>query len=230
MLQVILNALKAKFPGVSEQVLSRIAKNLAKTAATQEQADTAVEGVTLQQVIDSYADSRATEATQTAIHNYETKHGLKDGVKIDDDGGGAPKPKPKVNEDGDDGNTPEWARALIEANKALTERMAKMEGERVTKERKQQLSEVISKLPDNLRKAYGRTPVDGLSEEEFTALLGEVTTEVSGIVNEANQKGAVFGRPNRQAGGNGGSGDLTKEQQAAIAQRNDKPADGQQPF
>lgn len=63
----ILDALKAKFPGVSESILGRIADKLAKTASTQEQVTTAVEGVTFQQVLESYGDSRATEAQQTAV-------------------------------------------------------------------------------------------------------------------------------------------------------------------
>jgi hypothetical protein len=83
----ILEALKAKFQGVSEAILNRIADKLAKTVTTAEQVATAVEGVTIQQVIESYGDSRATEAQQTAVHNYETKYGLKDGVKVDDGGG-----------------------------------------------------------------------------------------------------------------------------------------------
>ena len=82
----ILDALKAKFPGVSDSVLGRIADKLAKTATTAEQVKTAVEGVTIQQVIESYGDSRATEASNTARENavkdYESRYGLKDGVKV----------------------------------------------------------------------------------------------------------------------------------------------------
>lgn len=58
MRQQILEALKAKFVGVSEKILGRIADRLAKTATTAEEADTAVGGVTFQQVLDSYGDSR----------------------------------------------------------------------------------------------------------------------------------------------------------------------------
>ena len=57
----ILEALKAKFQGVSEAILNRIADKLAKTVTTAEQVATAVEGVTIQQVIESYGDSRATQ-------------------------------------------------------------------------------------------------------------------------------------------------------------------------
>lgn len=83
MYQEILNQLKAKFTGVSENILVRIATKLAQTNTTAEQAKATVEAYTLQQVIDGYADSRATEATQTAVSNYEKKHGLKDGVKVE---------------------------------------------------------------------------------------------------------------------------------------------------
>ena len=78
----ILDALKAKFTGVSDAILGRIADKLAKTATTAEQVATAVEGVTFQQVLESYGDSRATEAQQTAVSNYEKKHGLKDGKQV----------------------------------------------------------------------------------------------------------------------------------------------------
>lgn len=75
----ILEALKTKFQGVQASILDRVATKLAQTVTTEEQVKTAVEGVTIQQVIESYGDSRATQATSTAVHNYEAKYGLKDG-------------------------------------------------------------------------------------------------------------------------------------------------------
>lgn len=81
----ILAALKAKFSGVSADILDRIAGMLAKTVTTEEQVATAVEGVTeeLINVIEGYGDSRATGAQKTAVLNYERKYGLKDGVKVE---------------------------------------------------------------------------------------------------------------------------------------------------
>ena len=89
MKQKILEALKAKFPGVNANVLNRIADKLAKTVTTDEQITTAIAGVTKEfiEIIESYGDSRATEAQQTAVQTYETKYGLKDGQKIDNGGG-----------------------------------------------------------------------------------------------------------------------------------------------
>lgn len=229
----ILEALKAKFQGVSEAILNRIADKLAKTVTTAEQVATAVEGVTIQQVIESYGDSRATEAQQTAVHNYETKYGLKDGVKVDDGGGsqggqqGVVQTVQTQQQGGD--AIPTWAQTLIDSNKALTERLNKMDVDRTTATRKQQLQTVIEKLPEKLRKAYERTPVDGLTEEQFNTLFSEISSEVEGIVNETHVKGAVFGRPAAQNGRTNQGNELTKEQVEAISHRDNKPADGQ-PF
>lgn len=202
----ILDALKAKFPGVSEQVLSRIADKLAKTATTDEQVATAVEGVTYQQIIDGEADRRATEATQTAVSNYEKKHGLKDGQKVQ---GGEPVIEPGKGDD----ETPAWAKNLIKTTEVLATKVQAMEGEKITANRKQKLDAIINKLPENLRKPYARTPVNELTDEEFDTLTGEIQTEVDGLVKEASAKGAVFGRPV----GNGASQAGPKEASDAEA-------------
>lgn len=233
MKQQILTALKAKFVGVSDAILDRVATKLAQTVTTAEQVQTAVDGVTFQQVLESYGDSRATQATQTAVHNYETKYGLKDGVKVT-----PPETQPPVVPPvtppvtppaGGAEAVPAWAQALIDSNNSLKNELAQMKTARTTETRKQQISTLIEKLPENLRKAYSRTPVDGLTDEQFTALVGEITTEVGDIQSSIQQKGAVFGKPAAQNGGNQGA-ELTKEQVAAISQR-DGAAQGQgQPF
>lgn len=233
MKQQILTALKAKFLGVSDAILDRVATKLAQTVTTAEQVQTAVDGVTFQQVLESYGDSRATQATQTAVHNYETKYGLKDGVKVtppEQQPPVVPPVTPPVTPPaGGAEAVPAWAQALIESNNSLKNELAQMKTDRTTETRKQQISTLIEKLPENLRKAYSRTPVDGLTDEQFTALVGEITTEVGDIQSSIQQKGAVFGKPAAQNGGNQGA-ELTKEQIAAISQR-DGAAQGQgQPF
>ena len=83
MYEYILNLLKNKYLGVNDTILSRVAKKLAETAKTEDEAKTEVEGVTFQKLLDSYGDSRATEATKTAVANYEKKHNLKDGKIVE---------------------------------------------------------------------------------------------------------------------------------------------------
>lgn len=229
MKQQILTALKAKFVGVSDAILDRVATKLAQTVTTAEQVQTAVDGVTFQQVLESYGDSRATQATQTAVHNYETKYGLKDGVKVTPPETQPPVTPPVTPPTGGAETVPAWAQALIDSNNSLKNELAQMKTARTTETRKQQISTLIEKLPENLRKAYSRTPVDGLTDEQFTTLVGEITTEVGDIQSSIQQKGAVFGKPAAQNGGNQGA-ELTKEQVAAITQR-DGSAQGQgQPF
>lgn len=233
MKQQILTALKAKFVGVSDAILDRVATKLAQTVINAEQVQTAVDGVTFQQVLESYGDSRATQATQTAVHNYETKYGLKDGVKVT-----SPEQQPPVVPPvtppvtppaGGAEAVPAWAQALIESNNSLKNELAQMKTDRTTETRKQQISTLIEKLPENLRKAYSRTPVDGLTDEQFTTLVGEITTEVGDIQSSIQQKGAVFGKPAAQNGGNQGA-ELTKEQVAAISQREGSVQGQGQPF
>lgn len=207
MKQKIIAALAAKYEGVSEKILGRIAEKLAKTVTTDEEAQTAVGGVSFQQVLEAYGDSRATEAQQTAVRNYEAKYGLKDGVRKPAEGGDPdanPAPDPQPNKKADGGNEiPAWANALIESNKALNERITAMQGERVTADRKGQLAEIYSALPQSVRKAYERTPVNALSDEEFQTLKDEVAAEVAEFSKETAARGAVFGKPTVQ----GGSGD-----------------------
>lgn len=224
----ILEALTTKFPGVSASILGRIADKLAKTATTAEQVKTAVEGVTIQQVIESYGDSRATEASNTARENavkdYESRYGLKDGVKVTNNtnnGGEQPTGGSATNPTGGD-ETPAWAKALLE-------RIGRLETSKTTETRKQQLNAIIGKLPETTRKAYERLPLDKYSDEEFTTMLGEVTTEVEGIVDETQARGGVFGKPSA-TGGTTQQTELTEAQKAAIAHRDGVPASGTQPF
>lgn len=185
----ILEALKAKFVGVSEAILSKYAEKLAKKVLKEEDVATAVEGVTFQQILDSYGDSRATEASQTAVSNYEKKHGLKDGKAIE---GGAPQ---NQNQQPDD--VPAWAKALIDDNKRFKEMFESNAKERVTASRKQKLNAVIEKLPASLRKAYERTSIDTLTDEEFDTLITEVEAEVGEIGNNIQARGAVIGQPSK---------------------------------
>lgn len=227
----IIEALRNRFAGVSDAILGRIADKLAKTVTSQEQVATAVEGVTFQQVLESYGDSRATEAQQTAVRNYESKYGLKDGAKVET-GGGSPQEQqqPTQPQTGGQEQTPAWAKALIDSNKELRDELNAIKGERQTADRRQKLAEITGKLPESLRKAYDRTPVEGMTDDDFNALLTEVGTEVDGIVTESNARGAVFGKPSAVNGRAAQENGLSKEQQDAIAKRDGVAAGDQQPF
>lgn len=234
MKEKILQALKAKFQGGNANILNRIAEKLSKTVSTDEQVTTAVAGVTqeLIEIMESYGDSRATEATQTSIQNYEAKYGLKEGKPVSN--------IPTGNTNGGDTNIntiaggedamPAWVQQIIESNKMLSERLNKMDVERTTETRKKQLSSVYEKLPEALRKPYERISVDTLSDEDFTTLIGDIKTEVDGLVQTLGAKGAVFGRPATHNAGSNKGNTLTKEQEEAINVREGNTSGDAQPF
>jgi hypothetical protein len=164
---------------------------LAKTVTTEDAVQGAVDAVTFQQVIDSEADNRATQATQTAVSNYEKKHSLKEGKPVTE----GKQEKEELEKKGNDEDTPKWAKDLIESNKTLSNKLAALEGDKITTTRKQKLEAIITKLPDNLKKPYNRIAVKDMTDEEFEALTTEISTEVEGLVADVNAKGAVFSKP-----------------------------------
>ena len=215
----ILEALAAKFEGVSSAVLDRIANKLAKTITKTEDIATAVEGVTIQQIIDSYTDSRVTEASETArknaVNDYESKYGLKDGVKTVDN-----------NPQGTQGANVDATQQLMQQ---LMQRIATLESANATENRKQQLDAVISRLPEPLRKPYSRIALDTMKDEDFTAMLGEITADVETIVKESSAKGGVFGQPKAPFNVVNKT-ELTDAQKAAISHRNGAVQTDAQPF
>lgn len=231
MKEQILEALRAKFPGRSAVILGRIADKLAKTATTPEQVTTAVEGVTpeLIEVIESYGDSRATEASTTAVTNYEAKYGLREGKPTT-----TPAPTGEGNDNAPKGqadeSVPAWAVSLTERVTALQNELNRRDAERTTTGRRQALEAIYGHLPEPLRKGYERIPLDTLSDEEFTKLSADVTAEVGEIGQAFAAKGAVFSTPSAHHGGAGAQKELTKEQIEEINRRGGKPADGEQPF
>ena len=92
MKEKILAALRTKFQGVDDAILDRIATKKAEGQTDESQIPTIVEGVSFSDVLTSYGDFRAGDATQSAVRNYEKKHKLKDGKPVEN-----PDPNPKPN-------------------------------------------------------------------------------------------------------------------------------------
>ena len=173
----ILELLKTKFAGVQDSVLSRIADKLAKTALTEEQATTAVEGVTIQSVIDSYADSRVGEAANTAVANYEKKHGIKDGKTVE---GQPAEPKP-----GGDPN--DIATIVANALKPLQDKISAFENGKTTDTRRTTLENKLTeaKAPEAYKNQILKT-VDklNLSDEEFETYATEAISNAATLIQE----------------------------------------------
>lgn len=197
----ILELLKPKFEGVSETILGRIADKLAKTAKTDEDVNTLIEGVTFQQILESYGDSRATEAQQSAVANYEKKHGLKDGKSVKTE----PKTEPKAEPKTEDDDVPAWAKAIIDSNNSLKSELEAIKGEKTTNKRKSELDKVLNKAPEKIRQRYTKDfeRMSFKDDEDFNAWIGDITPDVEAITNDYNTKGGVVRRPKSGGGGNG---------------------------
>ena len=209
----LLDALKAKFVGVSDAILSRIAEKLAKTASSDEDVANLVEGVTFQQVLESYGDSRATEAQQSAVTNYEKKHGLKDGKRVEE-----PKKEEPKKEEGDD-LASQIAAAVAAAMKPLNDELAAMKSEKTAISRKERLAGILGKAPEKVRERYEKDfgRMSFKDDEDFNSWVDEITPDVEAITNDFASKGGVVPRPK----GGGGSGEAQENVhlKARIAER-----------
>ena len=210
MKQTIIDLLKTKFDGVDESILSRIAETkAAKAIKTEDEANTFVEGVTLNQLLSSYADIRSTEAQRTAVTNYEKKHGLKDGKKVSE---GNLKTLDTDNND----DMPAWAQAMLESNKKLAEQVAVMTAEKHTAARKQRLDAIINRLPERDRRGYARTSFADLSDEDFDTLLDDINNEVEETLKDNQTTGTTFRAPFHRQGGDPQKKEATKAEVDAV--------------
>lgn len=199
----IISALATRFEGVDAKILGRIADNLmaAKTLETDEDINSAVEEVTFADILKSYGDARATDASKTAVSNYEKRHGLKNGkpvVQTDDD-----------DDDDDDDNNDDDVTKVRKTNHSKTRQndgiaemlaalkeelkgelqkandsIAELRAGKVKEDRRKKLNDRIKDLKESQRKAYTRLPLESYSDEDFDKLLDEIDGEVAEIVKE----------------------------------------------
>ena len=157
------------------------------------------------------ADRRATEATKTAVENYEKKHNLKDGKPSSSETPSSPAVEPSKAEE-----APAWAKALIESNQALQAKVDALEKGKATDGRKAVFDQMVAKLPDSLRVAYSRTSYQDLSDEAFDKLRGEIEKEIDDIVKDHKAKGATFSPRASDSGKTSDSDEASKEDVEAV--------------
>jgi len=194
---LIIEGLKAKFPGISNSIITGIADKLAKTATTEEEATTATEGVTFQTVL----DFQATSVSLTAKLNYEKKHNLKDGKPIE---AGDDKSDPAKKPDGEPEIETAKEKAAREKYEKLEARLNQMDGDKVATSRKKQLDAAIAKgdaaFKARYEKSLGRMTFK--DDEDFNSFLTEVQADTEAFVAAAALGGSTFKRP---MGGGGGT-------------------------
>lgn len=203
MFELILKALQTKYNGVDEKTLNRIAKKLEKTVTKEEDVQTAVDGVTLQDLMDSFADERANQASKTAVANYEKKHNLKDGKPVEDGGGNKGGNGGNGGEDDPMKDAPEWAKAIVASNQAMAEKLAAYEAKELGTSRKGKLTDLLKESPESVRKMYEANfdQMQFADDAAFDGWLEAQKPVIESLTNDFKAKGGVVHRP--MGGGNG---------------------------
>ena len=154
MKEKILAALKTKFVGVDDAILSRIAEKKASGVTDESQIPTIVEGVSFQDVVTSYGDFRAGDASNSAIKNYEKKHNLKDGKTLEEPGK-EPNKEPEKEPNPNDMATI-IANAVNAAVKPLSDKLSILESEKSQATRNDQILAKAKEygIPESQAKRY----------------------------------------------------------------------------
>lgn len=191
MKEKLLAALKTKFSGVQDAILNRVADKLSKTVTTDDQVQTAVDGVTFQNVLESYGDSRATEATTSSVLNYEKKHNLKDGKVVTVPPANEP-PKP-------DDDAPAWAKAMMKQNEELAAKVANFEKKGTTDVLIAKVQKNLSdkKIPASFLK--GRA-IEIESEDQIDTVTKQFEDDYSSFRQELVNTGTVVDVPANSVG------------------------------
>ena len=145
-LEQILAGLQQKFAGVDTAILTRIATKKAEGVTDETKVNSIIEGISFSDVLNSYGDFRAGDASKTAVTNYEKKHNLKDGKPVET----TTTTKTEENKDG----VPAWAQALIDSNKSLLTEVSTLKQEKAQATRQEQILAKAKEygIPENYAK------------------------------------------------------------------------------
>lgn len=149
-IEQILAALQQKFSGVDTAILSRIANKKGEGVTDESKVNSIVEGISFQDVLNSYGDFRADGAASTAVKNYERKYNLKDGKAVDE-----PKPTSAPT------NKPQdiaklIAEAVSAAVSPLSDKLTQFEAAKARETRGEQILAKAKEygIPDTIAKRY----------------------------------------------------------------------------
>lgn len=153
-LEQILAGLQQKFTGVDTAILTRIATKKAEGVTDETKVNSIVEGISFSDVLNSYGDFRAGDATRTSVLNYEKRYNLKDGKPIENPNPN-PNPNPKPEDKPDDMATI-IANAVNAAVKPLSDKLAQFETEKLQATRQEQIMAKAKEygVPETFAKRY----------------------------------------------------------------------------
>ncbi|MEI6053700.1 MAG: hypothetical protein WCQ44_13425, partial [Opitutaceae bacterium] len=90
---------------------------------------------------------------------------------------------------------PAWAKAIIDQNKSLADKLQAIEGGKVTTERITKLRAELTGAPENLIGRFEKDMPKDMTDEQFTAWMAEVKTDVEPIITALVQRSVTFNPP-----------------------------------
>lgn len=211
MFDKILKELKTKYAnlGLSETILKAKAKQIEKAVKTEEEIADAVAGVEDDLAIfQSFADQNRTLAKEIA--DLKKEKGADPKPEPTDPKPEDPKPTPTGND------VPEWAKALIESNKTLTENLSKIQQKEAQQTTVQQLQAKFTelKIPQSFQKLI---PMDKVftTPEEMEAFVTEQKANYDVIAQEFGNA-ALAGVPKPLFGEAKKEGEVSPDVQAYL--------------
>ncbi len=183
MYENILNALKTKFKGIPSKVLELRAKNLSKTVTKEEDVQTAVDGVTFEDLFEAYGDSKVTKATETAskkaIEKFRKDHNLDENGKPIASGGSSDDADDDPNNGGEE--MPTWAKKMFSK---VDELSTVVDGVKSAKAKEERSATISGKLkaagiPDKLHKRF--TVADDADDETIDTAVTEFKQELNDL-------------------------------------------------
>ena len=149
-LEQILAGLQQKFTGVDTAILTRIATKKAEGVTDETKVNSIVEGISFSDVLNSYGDFRAGDATRTSVLNYEKRHNLKDGKPVET----TTTTTTTKAEDKPDDMATIIANAVSAAVKPLSDKLAQFETEKSQATRQEQIMAKAKEygIPENYAK------------------------------------------------------------------------------
>lgn len=180
----LLASLRTRFDGVQDAILKRVAEkfgqSLSKTS-TEDDIQGVVDEVTFQDVLESYGDSRATEASRTAVNNFKKKQGIQDRQEPE---------KPQDQDDDFPSDAPKWAQSLIQQNQELSKKLEGLEKEGKRKTLIEKVHEKLNKGDKKVPSSFWKNrSIQVENEDEIDSIVDQIREDFSAVRKELIAEG-----------------------------------------
>lgn len=190
-LEQIIALLVAKFQGVRKDGLAQVARTIALQATTEEEAQAIIDKLDAEKVKAVVTDFRKDVDKEVSDSNKTYEGTLKKKFDFVEKKSN-PDKDPNPTKEDEDKDVPAWAKALIDQNKALADKLTAFEGQKITDTRLQALEGKFANVPDsykNQRLADAKLFINNLDEAGFNEYLTKTESDIAAFNQELADKG-----------------------------------------